>query len=109
MNQKNAFHLKENINPFLIHSSITTFVKIMVILGGVAAGFIALVMISRRISRKNVFARILPHLLVLLVFFFGCLYLFTAPTGKPKPPPQPSAREERPPQSDSPLPPGRGG
>jgi transcriptional regulator with AAA-type ATPase domain len=90
------------ISPF-IHSSINTFIKILLILGGATAGFIALVMISRRISRKNVFARILPHLLVLLVFFFGYLYIFTAPTGKPKPPPQPSALEEKQPRPDSPL------
>jgi len=45
------------------------------------------VRIARRRTKLNVLARILPHGLVLLAFFVGYLYIFTAPTGKPKPPP----------------------
>jgi transcriptional regulator with AAA-type ATPase domain len=74
------------IPPF-IHRSINTLVKFMIVLGGSLASLIALVMIARRLSKRNVLARILPHSLVLLVFFIGYLYIFTAPTGKPKPPP----------------------
>jgi hypothetical protein len=42
---------------------------------------IALIMIARRMSEKNVFARILPHLLVLFFFYAGYLFIFTGSTG----------------------------
>jgi hypothetical protein len=88
------------ISPF-IHGSINTFIMVMIILSGTAASLIALIMIARRVSRKNVFSRILPHFLVLLVFFIGYLYIFTAPTGKPKPPaPEPTALQEIRPQGN---------
>ncbi|RPH86704.1 MAG: 4Fe-4S binding protein [Desulfobacteraceae bacterium] len=72
------------IAPF-IHGSINTFIKVMIILGGATASLIALVMIARRLSKRNVFGRILPHGLILLLFVAGYLVIFTAPTGKPKP------------------------
>ncbi len=74
------------ISPF-IHGSLNTLIKVLIILGGATATLIALVMIARRRSKRNVPARILPHGLLLLAFLVGYLYIFTAPTGKPKPPP----------------------
>jgi hypothetical protein len=38
-------------------------------------------MIARRISEKNVFARIMPHLLILLFFYAGYLFIYTGSTG----------------------------
>ena len=68
------------LSPF-IHSSVITFLKFMMITGGMLGSLIALIMIARRISEKNVFARILPHLLVLLLFWVGYLFIFTGATG----------------------------
>jgi len=52
---------------------------------------IALFMIARRISEKNIFARALPHLLVLLLFFSGYVFIFTGATGAAPEPPGPAA------------------
>ena len=68
------------LSPF-IHSSIVTFLKVMMITGGMLGSLIALIMIARRMSEKNVFARILPHLLVLILFYAGYLFIYTGATG----------------------------
>ena len=78
------------LSPF-IHSSIITFLKVLMITGGMLGSLIALIMIARRMSEKNVFARILPHLLVLLLFFSGYLFIFTGATGAAPAPPGPAA------------------
>jgi transcriptional regulator with AAA-type ATPase domain/pSer/pThr/pTyr-binding forkhead associated (FHA) protein len=88
------------IPPF-IHSSLNTFLKVMIILSGAVASMVAMIMIARRFSKKTVFSRILPHFLILVAFFIGYLYIFTAPTGKPKPPPEPATQVEVQPQTDS--------
>ncbi len=73
------------ISPF-IHGSIVTFLKVVIVLGGFLGSLIALNMIARRFSEKNVFARILPHLLLLGAFWVGYLFIFTAATGEPPAP-----------------------
>jgi hypothetical protein len=73
------------IEPF-IHSSINTLIKVTIILLGFLGSLVSLVMIARRRSSERVFARLLPHLLLLVGFFIFYIYIFTAPTGKPKPP-----------------------
>jgi hypothetical protein len=45
---------------------------------GVLGTVVATVMIARRISRASVFARILPHLLVLLFFAVVYVVIFSA-------------------------------
>ncbi|MBI5586547.1 MAG: 4Fe-4S binding protein, partial [Deltaproteobacteria bacterium] len=70
-----------NLAPF-IHSSIITFLKVLMVTGGMLGSLIALIMIARRMSEKNVSARILPHLLVLFFFFAGYLFIFTGATGE---------------------------
>ncbi len=78
------------ISPF-IHHSIITFLKFLMISGGMLGSLIALFMIARRISEKNIFARVLPHLLVLLLFFSGYVFIFTGATGAAPGPPGPAA------------------
>jgi hypothetical protein len=68
------------LSPF-IHTSIITFIKVLMITGGLLGSLIALIMIARRLSEKNVFARILPHILVLLLFWIGYIFIFTGSTG----------------------------
>jgi transcriptional regulator with AAA-type ATPase domain len=74
------------LSPF-IHGSIVTFLKVMIVFGGFMASLLALIMIARRFSEKNVFARILPHALVLMLFWVGYLFIFTGSTDEPAPPP----------------------
>jgi transcriptional regulator with AAA-type ATPase domain/pSer/pThr/pTyr-binding forkhead associated (FHA) protein len=78
------------LSPF-IHHSIITFLKVLMITGGMLGSLIALFMIARRISEKNIFARVLPHLLVLLLFFSGYVFIFTGATGAAPAPPGPAA------------------
>lgn len=73
------------ISPF-IHGSIITFLKVMMVFGGFAASVFALIMIARKFSEKSVFARALPHLLVLVMFWVGYLFIFTGATGEPPTP-----------------------
>jgi transcriptional regulator with AAA-type ATPase domain len=73
------------IAPF-IHGSLITFLKVVMVLGGLAGSLLALVMIARKFSEKNVFARVLPHLLLLFAFWIGYLFIFTGATGEPAPP-----------------------
>ena len=73
------------ISPF-VHGSIVTFLKVIFVFGGGAASVLALVMIARRFSEKSVFARILPHLLLLLAFWVGYFFIFTGSTDEPAAP-----------------------
>ena len=78
------------LSPF-IHPSIITFLKFMMITGGLLGSLIALIMIARRMSKKNVFARVLPHLLILILFFAGYAFIFTSATGAAPASPGPTA------------------
>jgi len=69
------------LSPF-VNESIVTFLKVMIVLGGFGASVLALIMIARRFSQKSVFARVLPHMLVLCTFWIGYLFVFTAGTGE---------------------------
>jgi len=91
------------ISPF-IHGSIVTFLKVVIILAGFLGSIIALNMIARRFSEKNVFARILPHLLVLVMFWVGYLFIFTGSTDEP---PAPVAAATTAPQGSGPTVPAR--
>ncbi len=73
----------EVVVPHFIHGSIVTFLKLMFVAGGMLASIFALVMIANRLSKNNVFARILPHLLVLFLFGAGYLFIFTGSTDAP--------------------------
>ena len=70
------------ISPF-IHSSVVTFFKMMLLMGALLGSVVALIMIARKLSEKNVFARILPHLLVLIFFWVVYLFIFSASTEDP--------------------------
>ncbi len=70
------------VSPFL-NSSIVTFLKMMIIMGAFLGSIVALVMIARKLSKKNVFARILPHLLVLIFFWVVYIFIFSASTDDP--------------------------
>lgn len=70
------------ISPF-IHHSVITFIKFLLISGGFLGALIALVMIARRTSERRVMARIMPHLMVLIFFWIGYLFVFTGATGEP--------------------------
>jgi hypothetical protein len=64
----------------------------MILGGGLFGSLIALIMIARRMAEKNVFARILPHLLVLFFFWAGYLFIFTGATGAAPEAAPPAAR-----------------
>jgi transcriptional regulator with AAA-type ATPase domain/pSer/pThr/pTyr-binding forkhead associated (FHA) protein len=81
---------REPVLSSFIHEAVVTFIKVMLILGGFLGSVIALVMIARKLSEKNVFARILPHLLVLVFFLGSYLFIFISSTEEPLPP-QPQA------------------
>jgi DNA-binding NtrC family response regulator/pSer/pThr/pTyr-binding forkhead associated (FHA) protein len=70
------------LNPF-IHSSVINFIKFMFISGGLFGSILAVIMIARRLSDRNVLARTLPHLLLLMFFWFVYLFIFMSPTGDP--------------------------
>jgi transcriptional regulator with AAA-type ATPase domain len=76
--------------PF-VHSAVVTFLTMMMIMGGFLGSVLAVIMIARRTSKKNIFARALPHLLVLLLFFIVYVFIFTAATGAAPEPPGPAA------------------
>ena len=73
------------VAPF-IHQSVITFLKVMMVMGGFAGSLLALIMIARKLSEKSVFARVLPHLLLLVTFWVGYLFIFTGSTGEPPAP-----------------------
>lgn len=87
------------LSPY-IHSSIITFLKVMIVMGGFVGTAFALIMIARRFSEKNVFARILPHLLLLLLFWVGYVFIFTGSTDEP---PAPATAATAAPQGGGPL------
>ena len=70
-------------DPF-VPGPVITFVKFLIVTGGVLGSVVALVMIARKINERNVFARILPHLLLLFVFWVGYLLIFTGSTAPPE-------------------------
>jgi len=70
------------LDPF-IHSSVITFIKFLFISGGLFGSVLAVIMIARRLSERHVLARTLPHLLLLLFFWVGYLYIFLSPAGDP--------------------------
>jgi hypothetical protein len=70
------------MDPF-IHSSVITFIKFLFISGGLFGSVLAVVMIARRLSERHLLARTLPHLLLLMFFWVGYLYIFTGATGDP--------------------------
>ncbi|KAA0256362.1 MAG: FHA domain-containing protein [Acidobacteria bacterium] len=72
------------VAPF-VAPAVVTFVKFLVVLGGVAGSLVALLMIARRVSREHVFARALPHALLVLLLFAGYLVIFTGSTDAPAP------------------------
>jgi hypothetical protein len=72
---------REVVMPHFIHGSVITFIKFMLITGGMLGTLIALFMIARRVSDRNVLGRIMPHLLLLLFFWSGYLFIFTGSTG----------------------------
>ncbi len=92
------------ISPF-IHSSVVTFFKMMLLMGALLGSVVALIMIARKLSEKNVFARILPHLLVLIFFWVVYLFIFSGATGDP--PPAVSPPLTSPPGVTGPLTPGK--
>ena len=72
---------REVVMLHFIHGSVITFIKFMLITGGMLGTLIALFMIARRVSDRNVLGRIMPHLLLLLFFWSGYLFIFTGSTG----------------------------
>ena len=72
------------VNPF-VSPSVVTFVAFLVVLGGVVGSMIALVMIARRLSTENTFARVMPHMLLLTCMWVGYLVIFTGTMGAPTP------------------------
>jgi hypothetical protein len=70
------------VTPF-VQGAVVTFLKFLLVCGGMFGSLIVLVMIARRASQHNVFARALPHILLLLFFWAGYLYIFTGATEAP--------------------------
>ncbi|MCE5336621.1 MAG: sigma 54-interacting transcriptional regulator, partial [Desulfobacteraceae bacterium] len=51
------------LDPF-IHPAVVTFIKFMLITGGLFGSLLAMVMIARRLAERHLMARILPHVLL---------------------------------------------
>lgn len=68
-----------------IHPSVITFIKFLFISGGLLGSLIAIVMIARRVSERNVLGRIMPHVLLLFFFWAGYLFIFLGSTEDPAP------------------------
>jgi hypothetical protein len=96
---------REVIIPHFINGSVITFFKMMIIMLAFLGSVIALIMIARKLSEKNVFARVLPHLLVLIFFWVVYIFIFSGATGDPTP--AVSAPPTSPPGVGGPLIPGR--
>lgn len=73
-----------SIAPF-ISPSVITFIKFMMIAGGLVGSILSLVMIARRISTENVFARAMPHLLLVFAMWIGYMMIFTGATEEAAP------------------------
>ena len=71
-----------SISPF-VSPAVVTFVKFLMIAGGLGGSVLAVVMIARRVSTENVFARVVPHLLLVAAMWVGYLLIFTGATGAP--------------------------
>lgn len=58
--------ITESVAPVasFLHPAVVTFIRVLVLAGGVGAAALVLVMIARRIDKETIFARILPHLLL---------------------------------------------
>jgi len=74
---------REVVVSHFIHTAVITFIKFMLISGGLLGSVIALVMIARRSSERSVMGRIMPHLILLLFFWIAYLFIFMSPTGAP--------------------------
>ncbi len=72
------------VAPF-ISPAVVTFIKFLVIVCGLAGSILALFMIARRVSTANVFARVMPHMLLLAGMWVGYVLIFTGATGNPAP------------------------
>jgi transcriptional regulator with AAA-type ATPase domain len=70
------------VSPF-IQGAVVTFLKFLMVCGGMLGSLIVLVMIARRAAERNVFGRVLPHVLLLLVFWGVYLVIFTGSTEAP--------------------------
>ncbi|MFZ5786871.1 MAG: sigma 54-interacting transcriptional regulator [Acidobacteriota bacterium] len=67
----------------IVHPAVVTLLKFLLVASGIGGALVAIVMITRKAGRDAVFARALPHLLVLLSFAAVYLWVFTAATGSP--------------------------
>lgn len=74
---------REVVMPEYIHPSVVTFIKFMIISGGLFGSALAIIMIARRWSNRNIMGRTMPHLLLLLFFWVCYLYIFLGATGAP--------------------------
>ncbi len=72
------------MTPF-IHEAVITFIKFMIITGGLFGSILAIIMIARRWSDRNLMGRTMPHMLLLLFFWVCYIYIFTGATGAPPP------------------------
>jgi hypothetical protein len=72
---------REVLMSHFVHESVVTFIKFLLIFGGMLGSLIALVMIARRASERRVTARIMPHVLLLVFFWVGYLFIFLGATG----------------------------
>ncbi|MDD5563407.1 MAG: FHA domain-containing protein [Thermoanaerobaculaceae bacterium] len=70
------------VTPF-VNPGVLTFLKFLIVAGGFVGSLVALVMIARRVSERNVLARALPHIVLLLVFWIAYEAIFTGATGAP--------------------------
>jgi len=74
-----------SVDPF-VSPAVVTFIKFLMIVGGLTGSILALVMIARRVSTANVFPRVMPHMLLVSAMWVGYLLIFTGATGNPVPP-----------------------
>jgi transcriptional regulator with AAA-type ATPase domain/polyferredoxin len=81
------------VNHF-IHTSLVSFLKFMTVSGGMLAALIALIMIARRYSALNVLGRVMPHVMLLLLFYAGYLFIFLSSTDSPASEGAPAAQIE---------------
>jgi hypothetical protein len=68
------------VMPF-INPAVITFLKFLIVSGGIGGSLVALMMIARRGGEKNAFARVLPHLLLLGFLAVGYYIIFLGTQG----------------------------